>query len=1452
MQINWDNFKIYNQDSRGIRFKFEDLCRQLFVNENISGNRQFRYLHANPNNAGLEAEPIYDESNKRWVGFQAKFFDLRVSYSEIKHSAEETAILYKGKVDHVFLFCNRPLKSASLQRTVGILQAANITLELVTDNAILDLVRSRYPYLGAYYFGNHTLQAEWFIEHATHMFDELGERYNRDFNVETACSIELSIFLHDQMAVQFFNAKKADLIRNIETQYWESVKNRSYLSALRNAVIALKDVDAETLYDSIDWFNNVRNAVKTYLEEYEAKCRKLEEARDKAYYKSCDSAQSNDNREKARKDYQELGRDISELNALLELPNGVEISDREQQLLKCQVMNLHGSAGTGKSQLLACKTDKLLSEKRSALFLVAGIYFSESPILEQIMSNLRLNYSFKELIDVLEVIGERDNRIVPIFIDALNETWNSKLWKIGLPLIIEKIKQAPMVKLVFSNRSEFRKLLFSDSLLKDIEDRNIVNMNHKGFEDNSDIAVREFLNHYNIPFTPLEIFNPEMSNPLFLTLYCKTYNGEEVCLPVLYERLIEKINENVFNSLNLHSKGYSEGTDILRPLINQVAARMITNERRAITKDDLMKLSYWTEYGLVPALLIGQLVKEGLFHDYAFDGEDYYYFAYDQMNDYYCAKALFNLHANSIDIRDHLTNQVLKIERGKLGNYGDIDLFVNSCALYAEKFGEECIDIIDALNNDNDKWDVFSRYIKSFLWRDARHISSELIYDLLKKYPCSPNELWIMLIGNSIKINHPLNAVFLHDFLSKYELNMRDFLWTVYINCIWFDDENRVVQLIELYDRGGKLETAREKQIDLLLILFSWFLTSSNRCLRDYTSKAMIEILKDHFQLCLPLLERFKDVNDPYVIQRLYGVVFGASCKRKGGDLQLVAEYVYKTVFDQEKVYPDILLRDYARLIIERFLFESPEYKGIIEKQKIIPPYNSDPIPELEDQNYEDKDFDGATFWLVMSMRIEKMGGYGDFGRYVFQRALTNFDVDMKKMFNYAVYHIINEIGFREEFFGEHDKRCGTYDRHLTAKIERIGKKYQWITLYNMLARVADHYKFVDRWNSQEIVNFEGAWDPYVRDFDPTLNRSFLACDNAPVFKELEEHKASGIEENKTADISDVNAQREWLKELGVFFRDLRNTLLLTDESGIQWICLTKYCDTGRKDLNVEKLLVWSWLYAYFVTPDQAEELCEFSDKGLSIITNDTASHHETYTVFNREYPWSPSCRDFEEYACVNPEIMTGVFETVTETVQIPNLSRFEALLREYGIDDEKDDIGGLVGSANNVDDKDKSINNDDEYFEVPAIQYREVTHEKEIGKKIGSILHATTDLLWEEEYDATNEAAFSRSFPCAKLIEEMELKQLTSDCFFYDADGRLAAFDTELTQKVNSVVVRKDILDRFLIKTGLKLVWLVQAEKQIHADDYSIATWSEWEAVYEYDGKGITGEIKLLRLNNI
>lgn len=1446
MHINWESFATYNLDARGIRFKFEDLCRQLFANENLSENKQFRYLHANPNNHGLETEPIYDETNKRWIGFQAKFFDQDVRYEQIKHSAEKTVEYYTGKegiVELVFLFCNKPITVTSKRYTnaIEVLKKENIEVQLITDTMILDLIRNKYPYLGLYYFGNHSIQQDWFVNHTSYMLDELGERYNHDFNVETAFSDELSLFIHDRRAAEYLNAKKTDLLGEIDELLWRS-NEKDYLRKLQKAVSDLQDVDAAVLHHSLEWCSKIRLRLATFLDDFKQEIKMLEAKRNEQYTLYCDSRKElkgRKEREEVQKEYHNLERQIRDIDTLLNLPDRIAISERERQLLYGDILTIHGKAGIGKSHLLALKMQGLFSEERVGLLLVAGIYFTDDPIHEQIMRNLKLGYSFEDLIDILETIGERDNCIVPVFIDALNETWNKKLWKLGLPSIMHKIKESPMVKMILSYRTEYQELVLPDSFFEDGGE--VVTMLHRGFEDNSISAVREFLNHYNIPFTPLEYFGYEMSNPLFLTLYCKTYNGEEASLPTLYNRVVEHANGNIsrFLRVELRQKGYAEDDDILSSLITEIAEWLVSHDKRFISQKDLAHLKFWAEFGLNAASFVRYVVKEQILHDTVFEGVETFYFAYDQMNDYYCAKAIIQKRQIKDEICGYLSEKILGIQNGKLYNSWNVDLFVNVCALYAEKYGEECISIIDKLENTDDKWHVFSKYIDSFQWRDIRYIPAENFRELLKKYPCSPEDLWTMLIGNSMKVSHPFNADFLHRFLLSYKLNKRDYLWTIYINNLTRDEGNRIVQIVQMYDRGEKLGITNEKQIELLLTLFAWVLSSSNRWLRDCTSKAMIEILKEHFHLCQIILEKFKDVDDPYILQRLYGIVFGACCKHANGKgFQALAEYVYHIVFDQEKVYPDILLRDYARLIIERFLYENPKYIGIVDREKIVPPYNSDPIPEIENQHYLENKYDGAMFWLIRSMRFEGMGMYGDFGRYVFQSALHNFDVDDKKMFNYAVYYIQTELGFSEEYFGDYDQHCGSYDRNQTIKIERIGKKYQWITMYNMLARISDHCKMIDRWNypAKEVVQFEGAWEPYVRDFDPTLNQSFMVCTDAPKFDALDEFIAKGKAENKTADLSTENAQKAWMETKGIFFNELKDTLVLTDQNGTKWICLTKYCDTGHKDLDTEKLQVWSWLYAYFVSPEQADELSQCARNGCSVITHNTASHNETYSVFNREYPWSPSCRNLNAYAWEDVYVKTGKYETVIERVQVPDISPIEDILRKYqGLNEDEEQI-----EEEFVDGEDE-----EEDFEIPEIQFIEKVRKREIEKEIGKILHATTDLLWEAEYDATKETAISISLPCAKLIETMNLRQQKADGFYYDSDRTLAAFDTDLTQKINSVVVRKDILDTFLGKTGMKLVWLVDAKKEIHAEDCSITKWSDWEGVFTYERDGITGEIR-------
>ena len=133
-------------------------------------------------------------------------------------------------------------------------------------------------------------------------------------------------------------------------------------------------------------------AVATFIDNFGEELKKLEAERNEQYILTYDSEKEQKERENALKKYYKLGSKSRDIDILIKLPDRITISEREKQLLY---------------------------EKRIELLLVAGIYFSDDPIHEQIMKNLRLDYSFEDLIDILETI-------------------------------IDKIKENPMVKLILS------------------------------------------------------------------------------------------------------------------------------------------------------------------------------------------------------------------------------------------------------------------------------------------------------------------------------------------------------------------------------------------------------------------------------------------------------------------------------------------------------------------------------------------------------------------------------------------------------------------------------------------------------------------------------------------------------------------------------------------------------------------------------------------------------------------------------------------------------------------------------------------------------------------------------------------------------------------------------------------------------------------------------------------
>ena len=84
-------------------------------------------------------------------------------------------------------------------------------------------------------------------------------------------------------------------------------------------------------------------------------------------------------------------------------------------------------------------------------------------------------------------------------------------------------------------------------------------------------------------------------------------------------------------------------------------------------------------------------------------------------------------------------------------------------------------------------------------------------------------------------------------------------------------------------------------------------------------------LFQERLSLLPDLLRRFKDVDDLYVSERLYAVAYGCVMRAahdagRWDEIATVAQTVFDLVFADGDPPPHILLRDYARGVVERAL----------------------------------------------------------------------------------------------------------------------------------------------------------------------------------------------------------------------------------------------------------------------------------------------------------------------------------------------------------------------------------------------------------------------------------------------------------------------------------------------------------------------------------------------------
>jgi len=1359
-KLTWSHFDDINPDKR---IAFENLCRSLFCRQyaNI-----YEVVHSNPNHPGVEVSPVHSQDGTEVISFQAKYFDGNIGYEQIKSSMKTAIEHYGGILDKIYLYCNKDVTTTtkSYIDIEKMLMDASIDLVPITDQSILDIALE-YPPILACYFGLDKLDKRWFEQNLKLSLDNLGCRYNDKFNIDTDAKRKMALFLNNAEAISLLNRKKADVVETLKDIKWRcDGNNKRVINNLIFAIENLDDVQIGSVADVLMWKELVENANKEEL----INLTKSITVNEKAISKETPGSEQ----------YYKLRSELYAVNSILKSIEQLAITQYENRLLCSQILLVTGEMGTGKSQLLATSAKHELSEGRNALLILGQTFSSNEPVEKQIMKGLvhiDTNESFDALLGVMDEIAYESNERAYIFIDAINESRDKDIWVDGLNRLITIMDQYDNLRLVVSLRSGFEQVLYSDNVQNKLKDGKIASIRHDGLMDNSPEPIFEFLSNCGVTVSPEFYLQQEMCNPLFLTWFCQTYTGEERGLISLITTVFDQTDKEASNAA-----GHKEQYRLLKDLLFEYVSM---TEKDVVTKKRLLGLETWRLYGVTDKVAyINAIERAGVLTSYITDREEYYYIGYNLLEDYIRASRIVECYGSIESLKDYCLKELFNIDsNGTITNYGNESIFAMVCSLYAIKKNEECIDIIDAIEVGWEREQIIDAYLKTFTWRNPQYSLMQIV-ELIKKYNVARHVVWSIFIECATKEHSILNADGLFELLDRYSLNRRDYLWTTVINELTEND--RIISLAYYLESGNELRRLSDTSVELLLILFTWMLSSSNRILRDRISKAMIELLKDRFSLCSVVLEKFKNVNDPYIIQRLYGIVFGAVMKRSQNqvrEFEHLALWVYSEVFDKEKVYPDILLRDYARLIIERFIYEHPDKEDLFEKEKIMPPYSSSPIPQAEVIDYDDNKYHtNGIGRLLYSMKFDmdvKGGGmYGDFGRYIFQSALHDFiGVDMKNVYYYALEYIIKEIGYSNQLFGQYDTDIGVFDRNHLKKIERIGKKYEWIAMYNILARLSDYFKVRgENWNDEIGRDYSGPWNPCVRDFDPTLNTKIKPDRSIfPVFEKAVPNEARFID----YDASDEEITA-WIQGDDEMYQHLPDRLIRKDQDGVEWISIYLYQEFKKEVPGAE--------YSFLSLPHGEQHIWAISamhiaddSQNISIELLQTSGYlrkhsgmntaKNCYTLFSREYAWSPGY-----------------------------ISEF--LKNEYDFDE----------------------------CEVKAIP-------------------ATINAMWEEQYDASQDETTSYYIPAGNIISALGLYQKTVDgAFFYNE--QLAAFDTRIIgDKHGELLIRKDLLELFMAKKDVRVFWNVVGEKQFFLGRDSGQVWQRREGYFLYDANRIEGKIEII-----
>jgi hypothetical protein len=861
--------------------------------------------------------------------------------------------------------------------------------------------------------GSTTLDLAWLKAFHAQQAAIAGEKYRPDLHVDLPISRDLAgLGLSQSTAEEFKQLRKqlGKVIRHIGSgEFSDSEIGQAWQEIVEavNAITLPLGVD-DSFSNALKRFDALEGALKhlvPLVQSLEFTCFRKRDALDEGgSVAGCDG--------KAREllngliyDCQSIRRPAS---ALLDW-----LQESSARAARCRFYFLTGSAGTGKTHLFLDSVHDALSENRPAIVLHGAQFGGE--LWTSICSQLSLDPLARDvLLGAMDAaaVGLRGDRFV-IMVDAINETPLEGFWEWNLPVLRAAIARWPNLALAVSCRDTYVEVVDPEN----DRDRFVV-VNHPGFAGREIEATDQYFSHYGLEAPRIPLLVPEFTVPLFLRLYCESlvdsgsaavavgHEGRIEIFERYLQSKIKRVARSVFTSVGSNLE-VQENRRRIRRSLEALLDRMAGANAEWISLDDAVA---------AVANVTGVSGKQALAIISAFENEG----VLSQEPSYLlergsgiAVRVLFQAFSDFLLLKRRLDqysdpphDETLKAWLRDTAGWGILEA---ATVVFPERYGMELPDFLgldeNLLNRGRDPsndWahvnrvrHVFKSLVDMLPYRSAEAVTqrSVQVLNVVLQSKHVSFDLFNLLYTIAPQPNNPLNSAGLHNYLARQTMPNRDasFGFAVYHS---LSEETTSVTRLARWAAQGPYPSYNDEVIELSATALAWLLSSANRRMRDWVTKALVHLLHGHLDVMNTLLNRFWNVNDPYVVQRVMLVAYG--CLMRGGqDDQASAKLLVENVLEKftgQQLRRDELLLDAGKGAIEWGISQNlvpTDVRTSLARPHSFPtlghPLSMKRIKAKYETSY--KAPRDATYSTIFNS-IENIG---DFGRYVIDSSLYRF-----------------------------------------------------------------------------------------------------------------------------------------------------------------------------------------------------------------------------------------------------------------------------------------------------------------------------------------------------------------------------------------------------------------------------------------------------------------------------